>query len=552
MAFSVTLPRAVGADGPVGPVGPAPTDEQVAAIIDPAIDEAVDEIASVAVIKVDSSDAATSASYASGLGVRVPVGQSNYLVMDPSQFTAQCDWASSQSVGQSGRLVLRVPDGFHDVTAYADITDGRTLDIEAVSAPTMVQITGATITSLGSNTYSAVVTVDAALPAVAVVGYPIGMFNCKGFDAGVLNAMGALNGAHTITMIAPDRLSFGFTFLCQGPALSSPLSVDNSSFNGALTNRVMVPRAAIRANSAGWDGGAREGFMNALSGGLINIRWVGLVYQGISSEHEMLFAGDEGSAIRINDYTVVCGAGDKVMRCGPRAQIYANRACIGGALTAEEAWQGVAGAQLHLNRCFTGSFKSRILSATVDTQIFTSQCTLTGGETGLLSTYVSSSITISNSHLWFTGTGAISAGSVWFQPDCTIRQTVTPYGVGTGRIISTAALSDNTNPPVTDLSAGFRTAINAGRFFAAGSGAQGVAVTVPANGEILLATVTATGATAPNYGGTVRSNIAAPAGVRFETRHTTTNQAQVWGINTTSADVSVSNRTYYVTMFNAP
>ena len=168
-----------------------------------------------------------------------------------------------------------------------------------------------------------------ALPAHVVVGYAVGCQNVKSSDSA--DGSQALNGAHIITSIAGDRLSFTCTLRVYGaaPAVVVSANLSTATTQGLAGCALVVPKCCIRANSAGWFGSIQEGWLNALRGGRIDLTYIGMSYIGITSEHDILFANGQGSAITLIDQCVIAGCGDKVLRSAGSGEIYANCSCIG-------------------------------------------------------------------------------------------------------------------------------------------------------------------------------------------------------------------------------
>lgn len=266
------------------------------------------------------------------------------LKSDPTSgddIQAQVAWMRQCSVSGDGTFYLELADGTHTVDTFVDIDGlGTPIDWRAENPVTFIQITAInySIVDAPNFIFQADVTVDTALPATAVVGGPIGIQNAQG----TLD-VASINGAQIIKTIAGDRLSYTFNLFSPEGNLSNGV-LDNTLTNGLVANQTVVFNSSLIALNTGWDGGAREGFINCLNGGQMTIRDIGIAYSGDSdTEHDLIFARGSSSRFYAFDHSGFAGAGDKVLRSFGGAEFFINRSYIGGAAKAQELFQGTAG-----------------------------------------------------------------------------------------------------------------------------------------------------------------------------------------------------------------
>jgi hypothetical protein len=223
---------------------------------------------------------------------------------------------------------------------YVDITDMRRLDIRASAAPDLIQITGMAFADAGTNTgpngvvlsgrlYTVTVTLAAALPERVVPGYALGLSNIFADDEA--------NGGIIVETISSDRLTVTGRVRSHGVPMLASATLNTTIVSASfLPNQLVVPKACLRVlaspavpGQSTWDGSAREGFLNALRGGRIDVQYLGIAYNGVTSEHDIAFAGGAGSIVNFRDRCVVVGAGDKVMRAasGGRITGHQRRQC---------------------------------------------------------------------------------------------------------------------------------------------------------------------------------------------------------------------------------
>lgn len=288
-------------------------------------------------------DLAALDAFTTGKALLLTPGESAKLVCNPttgSDIQAMAQWLTQCFVPDGASLHIELADGVHTVSTYIDAygTDNHKVDIRGSVGPDFIQIISVAYTTVSAPIYQAEVVVATALPAGAVVGGPIGMQNMQG----TIDVTSA-GGAQIIKSIAANRLSFTFDLYSPVGSPGNGL-LDNTLTDGLVANNVVVFKGSLICLNTGWDGGAREGFMNALDGGRIELRNLGLAYSGAAgTEHDMLFARGSGSRVYLFDRVGVAGAGDKVLRSYGGAEFFCNRSYIGGAAKAQELFQGVAG-----------------------------------------------------------------------------------------------------------------------------------------------------------------------------------------------------------------
>lgn len=311
---------------------------------------------------------------------------------------------------QTAVVSVQIEDGFHAVTGYlADVTGMMRLTSKNELAPTALQITGATIALNSGDLFAATVNLATALPARVVAGYAVGLANVKGSDKKICS----INGAHKVKTIAADRLGFTFDFFSYGASPVGTFTVDNTAALGLVPNICHVPQHSILVTPPDvsvppqdqWTGTAREGFINSLRDGKTGLKFIGVAYNGVRSEHDMLFAAT-GGVIDVEDFCVIAGTGDKTLRTGTDGSIRANRLIMGGGGTGQEAFQGVSGSTIQLTRCVMGGYDVSGVTATADTRIVVTQSIIASCKnTAVRTTYPSSSIDFLNSRIYHCGFG---------------------------------------------------------------------------------------------------------------------------------------------------
>jgi hypothetical protein len=298
----------------------------------------------------------------------------------------------------SGKLPrLQIADGMHSVDTFCDIRGN--VEIIASANAQLIQITGVTFapTTIGGITvplYIATITVATALPARVVVGFPIGLQNCKGFA--LSESAEALNGAHKVASIAGNRLSFTITMCASGPVLGTVTNLENTTTLGLAANRVVIPFAALDVAGLAYDGATIEGFINVFDRGELVMNHIGVAYRPsptVNDEHDLIFAAKGGRMTM--DYCVLAGAGDKVVRLAHTSHCYLFRCCIGGCFTADNAVQLAAGSDASWQRCSIGGFAVIAISVTSKSSIVLDQSILASSVTAVRGTYQTSFIEIS-------------------------------------------------------------------------------------------------------------------------------------------------------------
>ncbi len=246
-----------------------------------------------------SDEAAGAAGFASKAQMIVKTGETVKLICNPTSgddIQTMSEWISSRGhyVEQGGSLYLEIADGLHNVNTYVDIVDQGLLDIRGTAAPDFLDVVSAAF-SAASGAITATINVDAStpLPSRVQAGFAAGGLNIQGNGgADLLNCGMIVKARSSDTTFTADLFSDGTNL----PTFTTP---DNTASLGLTPNKLMVPQCTIRAAETGWDGDAREGFMNAERSGSIHMKYVGLSYNGVASDNDMLFATDSGSEISL-------------------------------------------------------------------------------------------------------------------------------------------------------------------------------------------------------------------------------------------------------------
>lgn len=411
-----------------------------------------------------SATVLASNAYAQGIALHVKRDEIVKLMCNPTagdDIQAMANYISAKHVVEQGKfqgtteqglLYLEIADGLHDINTFIDITNGRFLDMRATGAPDTYSITGVTFALISGNNYTATVTVATALPARVVPGYCVGAGDVQGNGAAA-----AINGGLIVKTVAGNRLSFTTDIqIPSGVTVANATSMTTNELPAiglADSNLLFVPKCCLRVNEAGWDGAAREGFMNALSGGKIKLTYMGFSYNGIAGDNDMFFARDAGSEIAFADQCVVAGTGEMICRSFNNGHIYANRSFFGGGLTGANFVQCSGGGTAELVRCFVNSASSIGLSASTGGRIWVSLCVLVGALNIARPSYADASINITNSRLaWglqglVSQKGVISINSTSSIKNCSTSIVTTGSTVG-GDIHGDPILSGNTADPV--------------------------------------------------------------------------------------------------------
>lgn len=391
--------------------------------------------------------------YGLGASLIVKTGESIALVCDPSggdNLQAMAKWISSRGhyVDQGGELYLQIADGLHNVSTYIDIVDGGQLDVRATAMPDFLTVTSATFSATtGDLTATVNVSAGTPLPARVVAGFAVGGLNIQG-DGGadILNCGMIVKARVSNTQFTADIFS-------SGVALSAFTTPDNTATLGLTPNQLMVPKCTIRAAEAGWDGAAREAFMNVLRGGKIGLTHVGLSYNGAAGDNDMLFARDAGSEIYLRDYCVVAGTGEMVARSFNYGNIITNRSCLGGGQTGANIWQGSGGGTLTAVRTMMGSVSADAISTSAGGKVFATACVVAGANILARTTYVDASLTLANCRLSRGNLGvAPTDGNITIDSNSSIKACTTPISITSsqsGTVSGDPTISGNTNATVT-------------------------------------------------------------------------------------------------------
>lgn len=389
-----------------------------------------------------------SIAYAIKAQVIVKTGETVKLVCNPTagdNIQAMTNWLMyNHQVDAGGSFYLEIADGYHNVSTYIDTY--RAGYIQGTGSPDFIQISSATFGAPTSNIYTATVVLAAALPARVVAGYALGMQNVKSTIAA--EGAEALNGACIVKTIAGDRLSFTADFRAHGVAPTAFTSPDNALTLSLTANQCVISKCCLRTDSTGWDGAAREGFINVL-GGELHLKNMAFSYAGIADAHDMLFA--KHGRLMLDDYVTVAGAGSKVLRTGYGGRIYANRGTFGGGGFAANIYQGVGNDGLEMIRCGFGGASAELISATANTRVFGTACIGAGGLRGLRTTYADANITmIGGTRLNHCGTGIqIDKGTVEISTSEVVGRCTDAFAiVGVGYIVGSPTLTLNTNAAI--------------------------------------------------------------------------------------------------------
>ena len=397
---------------------------------------------------------AVKSAFAAGATMRVKAGETFALPCNPSSgdnLQAMANWISSNHyIEQGGNLYLEIADGLHNVTTFIDVTNGRLLDIRATSSPDLIAITGATFTNDGEvgvpagEVYTATITVASTLPDRVVAGFAVGGMNVQG-DGGAH----AVNGGLIVDTVAGNRLSFTTKIRSHGVVLVDVSVFDATPSLGLTPNILVIPKCTIRANEAGWDGAAREAFINALRGSQVNLTFVGISYNGILGDNDMLFARDAGSEIALLDYCVIAGAGEMVTRSFNYANILTNRSCLGGGTTGANIFQGSGGGTASFTRTMMGSVLGDAISSSSGCAVQIGLCVITGANQGLRPTVANSSIVVTSSRVTACANGAaVTKGTLSIDAASSIKFCTSPVSMAGGFLHGNPVISDNTNVAV--------------------------------------------------------------------------------------------------------
>lgn len=325
--------------------------------------------------------------------------------------------------------------------------------MSATAAPDLLTINSISYALVSGNTYTATVGVSTALPARVVAGYAVGCQNVKSSDSA--DGSQALNGAHIITSIAGDRLSFTCTLRVYGAAPAAVVSanLETATTQGLAGCALVVPKCCIRADSAGWFGSIQEGWLNALRGGRVDLTYIGMSFIGVTGEHDILFANGQGSAITLIDQCVIAGCGDKVLRSAGFGEIYANRSCIGCGTTGQEVYQGSSNAAAHFIRCSMSGGSASGLTCSVGSKITGTQNILANAATsGIRTTYADASATYITGRIVHCGIALqTTSGKIGVAADVTILNCGVAFSIGQGNVYGNPVLTNTANAIVGNV-----------------------------------------------------------------------------------------------------
>jgi len=403
--------------------------------------------------------------YENNAQMHIQEGDIVKLVCNPSagdDFQAMCKWISgnhyrtepqtaANSNTPSTALYLEIANGLHNVETFIDVTETRFLDIRATGAPDFISITGATFANIGTDAeagilYSATITLASALPSQVVAGFAVGGQNVQG-DGGA----DCLNGGFIVESVALDRLSLVVKFRNHGVAPLAFTTPDSTASLGLTPNQLLVPKTTIRAQASGWGTGAsREGFINAVNGGKINLTNIGISYNGITSAHDLLFASGQGSEIRLADRVILAGAGEYVVRSSYDASVYTNRSCIGGGIYARSVAVCSGGSNSFIRTMLGSSFDAcavAILNGNIDLILSVAN----NSSIGIRTTYPTAGINTASSRFSrFNNVVQIEQGNIFLDTDTSVEYSTTPILLaGPGFVAGNFKLANNTNAVLT-------------------------------------------------------------------------------------------------------
>lgn len=413
-----------------------------------------------------SSDAeAGAAGYAGRSLLVIKTGETIVLECDPSSgddIQDMADWISAKGhfIEEGGELYMEVADGLHSVTTYIDITNQGFLDIRATAAPDFIDVESATFSGTSGDITATITVASGTLPTRVDTGFVVGGLNIQG-DGGadILNCGMTCVSRLSSSQFTAELHSQG-TNLAAFTTPTTGYNTDPSLGNpdlGVGNNRLIVPKATIIANEAGWDGAAREGFVNAERGGILNTKWLGWAFEPTPStgddDNDMFFSRDPGSEIFFRDYSVIAGAGEMTLRSFNQGNITLNRCCVGGNQSGINIWQGSAGGSLSVTRSFMGSVSGDAISCSLSGKVQIGLSVIAGGNNLVRTTYPDSTVSITKSRLSRGGGGAVpTKGDITVDSNSSIQNCTTPIsitGSNSGRVHGAPAIQNNTNATVT-------------------------------------------------------------------------------------------------------
>lgn len=406
----------------------------------------------ISLSEYDSATQATAAAYANDALLWLKRGETAKLVCNPTagdNLQTMCQWAAgAHFIEEGASLYVEIADGLHDVSTYVDITDKRLLDVRATAIPDQLIVTSATFSGV-SGVVTVTINVDPStpLPARVVAGFAVGGMNIQG-DGGadMLNTGMIVKARNSNTQFTADIRSSGTNLA----AFTTP---DNTASLGLTPNRLIVPFCTIRCAEAGWDGAAREAFMNALTGGRIHLTYVGIAYNGITGDNDILFARDAGSEIYLKDYCVIAGAGEMITRAFNQGNIITNRSCLGGGSTGVNVFQGSGGGKASFTRTMMGSVSGDAISSSSGCAVQIGNCVIAGANQILRTVNPDASIIATSSRISRATNGVVPTnGRVSIDANSTIAYCTSPIivsGSAQGTVYGNPTLTGNTNAAPT-------------------------------------------------------------------------------------------------------
>ena len=285
------------------------------------------------------------------VGQPILVRETSVLVMDFSDCTtdiergtrlkAYTDWHARCVVVGDGLLKLRLTEGDNIRTDGVYVRPGPEspdLAIDTEFAPTAINMTSVTFTNVSGYDFTVHIRLAAELPAYVVPGWVLRARNVAGDG----DARAATN-VYVATAIDGDRMGFtGKLTWRQKLTLDNPTTLNMAyPVDGVPSCQVLVPRACLVA-VGGWDGTAVEGFFDIVEGARLNLRHLGLGYDGpVSTQRELVFIGRRSRLYA--GYVCMAGGGDSVLRTARHLGvdlIHCGIGCAGSAVTAASAELG--------------------------------------------------------------------------------------------------------------------------------------------------------------------------------------------------------------------
>lgn len=420
----------------------------------------------VYVAEYDTPEDAAIAAYENNAQMHIQEGDIVKLPCNPTtgdDLQAMCKWIAGNHYRSepqmpidgnipSTALYLEIADGLHDVDTFVDVSDYRILDIRGTDTPDFLTITGATFTSLGTDThpgtlYSAQITVSTTIPTRVVAGFAVGGQNVQG-DGGA----DCLNGGFIVDSVASDRLSLVVKFRNFGIAPTAFTTPDNTPSLGLTPNRLCIPKATIRAQSSGWGtGAAREGFLNAYKGGKIRLTNIGISYNGVTDAHDLLFMSGNASSIRLEDYVVLAGAGAFVVRGAYEGSFYSNRSFIGGDIYARTCAYLQGGVYNFVRTMINSSYEGLIADG-ADSSSFATQSVANNSAIGMRTTYPNGFMNFTTSRISRCTTAMqVDKGAIYIDTTSSVKYCTTPAVMAGGTLYGNPIVLNNTNPVPTAL-----------------------------------------------------------------------------------------------------